>query len=94
MTVANPIKEISFEDLPIYDATQLTKGGDLARIKLGDQLYTLRITRSGKLILTKWIWALWTREASLNGFKKDAGTPSEMRDGCFAFLYSAVTLPR
>ena len=58
MTVANPIKEISFEDLPIYDATQLTKGGDLARIKLGDQLYTLRITRSGKLILTKWVWVL------------------------------------
>ena len=54
MTVANSIKEISLEDLPIYDATQLTKGGDLARIKLGDQLYTLRITRSGKLILTKW----------------------------------------
>lgn len=39
--------------LPIYDATDLTKGGDLARIKLDDQLYTLRITRTGKLILTK-----------------------------------------
>ena len=53
ITVANSIKEVSSEDLPTYDATQLTKGGDLARIKLGDQLYTLRITRSGKLILTK-----------------------------------------
>ena len=38
---------------PIYDATDLTKGGDLARIKLEDQIYTLRITRAGKLILTK-----------------------------------------
>ena len=41
------------DTLPIYDATDLTKGGDLARIKLDDQLYTLRITRAGKLILTK-----------------------------------------
>ena len=39
--------------LPVYDATDLTKGGDLAKIKLEDQLYTLRITREGKLILTK-----------------------------------------
>ncbi|MEL6241330.1 MAG: hemin uptake protein HemP [Pseudomonadota bacterium] len=38
---------------PMYDATDLTKGGHLARIKLEDQLYTLRITRAGKLILTK-----------------------------------------
>ena len=58
MTVTNSIKEVSLEDLPTYDATQLTKGGDLARIKLGDQLYTLRITRSGKLILTKWVQIL------------------------------------
>lgn len=41
------------ESLPVYDATDLTKGGGLARIKLEDQLYTLRITRAGKLILTK-----------------------------------------
>ncbi len=39
--------------LPLYDAIDLTKGGDLAQIMLGGQLYTLRITRSGKLILTK-----------------------------------------
>ena len=39
--------------LPVYEATDLTQGGDLARIKLEDQLYTLRITRAGKLILTK-----------------------------------------
>lgn len=39
--------------LPVHDATQLTEGGDLALIKLEDQLYTLRITRAGKLLLTK-----------------------------------------
>lgn len=39
--------------LPVYEADHLTKGGDLAQIKLHDQLYTLRITRAGKLILTK-----------------------------------------
>lgn len=39
--------------VPVYAATDLTKGGDLARIKLDEQLYTLRITRAGKLILTK-----------------------------------------
>ncbi len=39
--------------LPIHDAENLTGGGNLAHIRLGDQLYTLRITRAGKLILTK-----------------------------------------
>ena len=42
------------DELSVYDATDLTKGGDLAKIKLEDQLYTLRITRAGKLILTKY----------------------------------------
>lgn len=40
-------------NLPAYDATVLTQGGDQAHIILGDQTYTLRITRAGKLILTK-----------------------------------------
>lgn len=39
--------------LPSHKAEELTKGGNLAQIELGDQLYTLRITRAGKLILTK-----------------------------------------
>ncbi|MDP5219325.1 MULTISPECIES: hemin uptake protein HemP [Ruegeria] len=39
--------------LPSHKAEDLTKGGNLAQIELGDQLYTLRITRAGKLILTK-----------------------------------------
>lgn len=39
--------------LPTYSAEDLTKGADQAQIVLGDQIYTLRITRAGKLILTK-----------------------------------------
>lgn len=39
--------------LPTHRAEELTGGGNLAHIELGDQVYTLRITRAGKLILTK-----------------------------------------
>ena len=39
--------------LPRYDALELTFGGNLAEIVLGDQVYRLRITKAGKLILTK-----------------------------------------
>lgn len=39
--------------LPAHRAEDLTAGGNLAHIELGDQVYTLRITRAGKLILTK-----------------------------------------
>lgn len=38
---------------PTYDAADLAKGGDRALIVLNGQTYVLRITRSGKLILTK-----------------------------------------
>lgn len=38
---------------PAHDALTLTKGGPVAHICLDGQLYTLRITRAGKLILTK-----------------------------------------
>lgn len=38
---------------PCHDARVLTAGGNSARILLGDQVYALRITRAGKLILTK-----------------------------------------
>jgi hemin uptake protein HemP len=50
--------------LPVYDAETLTKGKDQAHIILGDQTYTLRITRAGKLLLTKWL-----------AHKKNAGVP-------------------
>jgi hemin uptake protein HemP len=36
-----------------HDARDLTEGGNLAYIVLDGQTYTLRITRAGKLILTK-----------------------------------------
>ena len=54
--VVNVARELTVrpeDQLPVYDAIDLTKGGDLAKIQLKDQLYTLRITRAGKLILTK-----------------------------------------
>ncbi|WP_299555355.1 hemin uptake protein HemP [uncultured Tateyamaria sp.] len=53
VNVAREATERPKDCLPIYDALHLTKGGDLAQIKLEEQLYTLRITRAGKLILTK-----------------------------------------
>ncbi|MDB6180084.1 hemin uptake protein HemP [Paracoccus fistulariae] len=39
--------------LPQHDANELTRGGNQALIILDDQIYQLRITRAGKLILTK-----------------------------------------
>ena len=41
------------DDAPLHEARGLTSGGSLARIRLDGQVYTLRITRQGKLILTK-----------------------------------------
>ena len=38
---------------PAWDARDLTAGGVSASILLDRQVYTLRITRAGKLILTK-----------------------------------------
>lgn len=38
---------------PVHDARDLTGGGARAYVLLDGQVYTLRITRSGKLILTK-----------------------------------------
>jgi len=39
--------------MPTHDAQALTGPDGLARIVLGEQVYQLRITRAGKLILTK-----------------------------------------
>lgn len=47
----NPTQAYAVSMLPAHKAEDLTKGGNLAYIELGDQLYTLRITRAGKLIL-------------------------------------------
>lgn len=40
-------------NLPLHEAETLTQGGTSALIRLEGQVYTLRITRMGKLILTK-----------------------------------------
>ncbi len=40
-------------ELPLHDALALTSGGSVAQIRLNGMIYTLRITRAGKLILTK-----------------------------------------
>lgn len=39
--------------LPAHEAGALCAGGNLANILHNGQVYTLRITRQGKLILTK-----------------------------------------
>jgi len=53
LSIAREIQVATEDRLPVYDAEDLTKGGAIARIRLVDQLYQLRITRAGKLILTK-----------------------------------------
>lgn len=41
------------DDTATYDARDLIRNGTKAEIVLDGQTYTLRITRAGKLILTK-----------------------------------------
>lgn len=43
----------SAEGFPVHDAKILTNGETQARIVLDGQVYTLRITKANKLILTK-----------------------------------------
>ena len=43
----------ALEAAPLHEARVLTAGGVQARIALDGQVYALRITRAGKLILTK-----------------------------------------
>ncbi len=43
----------SIETHPIHQAKDLTKGSVQAQILLDGQVYTLRITKANKLILTK-----------------------------------------
>lgn len=50
---STPPKQTPTPTLPTYAARDLTEDGDLAQIVLDMQTYTLRITRAGKLILTK-----------------------------------------
>jgi hemin uptake protein HemP len=60
MTIARKVPPLKIvpapkeEEIPTYDARDLVReGGVQARILLDDQSYWLRITRAGKLILTK-----------------------------------------
>ncbi|MBT9383077.1 hemin uptake protein HemP [Pseudooceanicola sp. CBS1P-1] len=46
-------RESAIPAVPQHSAVKLTEGGQTAQIVLNDQVYTLRITRAGKLILTK-----------------------------------------
>lgn len=41
------------KEIPLYDARLMVRDGPQAHIVLDGQVYTLRITRAGKLILTK-----------------------------------------
>ena len=53
MTAPISASVFAADTVPIHDALSLTDGGALARIVLSGQVYSLRITRAGKLILTK-----------------------------------------
>ncbi len=46
-------EKVALPSHPIHRAEDLTQGGNQALIVLHDQVYGLRITRAGKLILTK-----------------------------------------
>lgn len=50
---AAPLESVQAASLPTYNAYDLTKEGIQAQILLNNQTYFLRITRAGKLILTK-----------------------------------------
>ncbi len=53
ITYIPPQAAPSTQSLPTYAAEDLTKGGIQAFITLDDKTYVLRITKAGKLILTK-----------------------------------------
>ncbi|MFY0682440.1 MAG: hemin uptake protein HemP [Thalassovita sp.] len=45
--------QVERPQMPTHRAEDLTAGGNQAQIELNGQIYSLRITRAGKLILTK-----------------------------------------
>ena len=51
--VPKPISAFDGPKIDTYDARDLIKSGSQAAIVLDEQVYLLRITRAGKLILTK-----------------------------------------
>lgn len=52
-SVPTPTPNAELPRVDIYDARELIKNGTQAAIVLDGQVYRLRITRAGKLILTK-----------------------------------------
>lgn len=48
-----PSQNLEFESSATFDARDLIKDGNRVCIVLDEQVYYLRITRAGKLILTK-----------------------------------------
>lgn len=53
MTALSASTEFQHDTTLLHDALHLTNGGAVARIHLNGQIYSLRITKQGKLILTK-----------------------------------------
>ncbi|WP_245924900.1 hemin uptake protein HemP [Aliiruegeria haliotis] len=53
MTQINLESGAALSGLPTFDARAMTGADGLAQIVLDEKVYTLRITRAGKLILTK-----------------------------------------
>nr|WP_201769911.1 hemin uptake protein HemP [Actibacterium mucosum] len=51
--IAKPNELGAPQSVPVYDARDLTLAGTIAHVRLDDKTYVLRITRAGKLILTK-----------------------------------------
>lgn len=49
--ITNPASAV--QQCPCYNARDMIKDGNQAHITLDGQIYILRITRAGKLILTK-----------------------------------------
>lgn len=49
----DPTSPETTDDVPVHDVLSLTAGGSLARLIHQGEVYVLRITRLGKLILTK-----------------------------------------
>lgn len=53
MNARTTLSETALAVMPMHDAHSLTGPEGQAHIALNGQVYTLRITRAGKLILTK-----------------------------------------
>ena len=53
MSAVQTLETTEDADVPIVAAADLLRGGTTVRIVLDQKVYTLRLTRAGKLILTR-----------------------------------------